>query len=77
MAKKISLQSFEGKICKNVCFCAEKTRFCRTGEATIYELFLCTKKNQNKHNFLTKSLAPMGNFAKNFSAGFAFNFLLF
>ena len=33
--------------------------------------------NQNKHNFLPKSLAPMDNFVKHFSAEIAFNFLLF
>ena len=38
----------------------------------------CVKNiNQNKHNLLPKSLAPMDNFVKHFSAGFVFNFLLF
>ena len=73
------MQLAEGKMCKNVCFCAEKTRFFRTGEATIYELLLCTKYciNRNKHIFLPKSLAPMDNFVKQSSAGLVFNFLLF
>ena len=74
----MSLQSFEGKMCKNVCFCAKNTRFCRTGEATNYDLLLCIQNiNQNKHNFLPKSLAPINNFVKHFSAGFVFNFLFF
>ena len=29
--EKISLQSFEGKMCKNVCFCVDKTCFCFAG----------------------------------------------
>ena len=54
MAKKISLQSFEGKICKNVWFCAEYTHFCRIGEATIYELLLYTKYKSKQTQFLAK-----------------------
>ena len=50
---------------KNVCFCAENTRFCRTGEATIY-VIMHNIYNQNK------SLAPMDNFVNHFSAGFIF-----
>ena len=57
-------------MCKNDCFCAEKTRFCGTDEATIYELFLCKNINQNKHNFFPKSLAPMDNIVKLSSATF-------
>ena len=76
MGEKNNLQSFEGKMCKNVCFCAEKTRFCRTGEATVYELLLCTKYKLKKTQFLAK-ISRSDNFVKHFLAGFVFNFFLF
>ena len=52
--EKNGFQIFEGKMCKKVCFCAEITRFCRTGEATIYELLLSTKYKSKQTQLLAK-----------------------
>ena len=54
MAKKISLQSLKLKYVKMFVFVRKKTRFCRTGEATIYELFFCTKNKSKQTQFLDK-----------------------
>ena len=72
-AKKISLQIFEGKMCKNVCFYAEKLALVELAKRRIMNCYCLRNINQNKQNSLPKSLAPMDNFVKHFSAGFVFN----
>ena len=77
-AKKISLQIFEGKMCKNVCFCAEKLALVELAKRRIMNCYCLRNINQNKQNSLPKSLAPMDNFVKHFSAGFCFqSFVVF
>ena len=58
-------------------FVRKKLAFVEPAKRRFTNCFCVHKINQNKHNFLPKSLAPMDNFVKHFSAGFVFNFLLF
>ena len=58
-------------------FVPKKLAFAEPAKRRFMNCFCVQKINQNKHNFLPKSLAPMDNFVKHFSAGFVFNFLSF
>ena len=69
--KKKSLQIFslQGKMCKNVCFCAEKRALVEPVKRRGFMNCYCVQNlNQNKHNFLPKSLASIENFVNYFSA---------
>ena len=58
-------------------FMRKKLAFVEPEKRGFMNCYCVLNINQNKHNFLPKSLAPMDDFVKQFSAEFVFNFLLF
>ena len=75
--KKFVYKVFKVKCVKMFVFVRKKLAFVEPAKRRFTNCFCVHKINQNKNNFLQKSLAPMDNFVKHFSAGFVFNFLLF
>ena len=55
----------------------KKLAFVEPAKRRFMNCYCVQNINQNKYNFLPKSLALIDNFLKHFSAGFVFNFFLF
>ena len=75
--KKLVYKVLKVKYVKMIVFVRKKLAFVEPAKRRFMNCFCVQKINQNKHNFLLKSLTPMDNFAKHLSGGFVFNFLLF
>ena len=65
------------KYVKTFVFVRKKLAFVEPAKRRFMNCYCVQNINQNKQNFLPKSLAPMDNFVKHFSAAFVFNSVLF
>ena len=55
-------------------FVRKKLAFFEPAKRRRMNCYCAQNINENKHNLLPKSLAPMDNFVKHFLAGFVFSF---